>query len=67
MDSSLSPDLIRRGVRTQTDIDLFTLSLPVDEVEDKRSKLVACQLTQKAASRNILQMKLLEGTFTEDN
>lgn len=74
---SSTPDLIKRRLSLQTEIDLLTSSQAEGlilksrsrfyEEGDKAFKLLASQLRQKAASRNILQIMLPNGSLTEDH
>ena len=74
---SPTPDLIRRRVGIQTEIDLLTTTQAERlilkshsrfyEEGDKPSKLLANQLRQKAASRIISQIMLPDGSSTEDH
>ena len=75
--ASPTPDLIRRRVGLQTEIDLLTTTQAERlilksrsrfyEEGDKPSKLLASQLRQKAASRIISQIMLPDGSSTEDH
>lgn len=74
---STTPDFIRRRVSIQTEIDLITTTQAEKLIlksrsrfykeGDKPSKLLANQLRQKAASRNISQIRLSDGSLTEDH
>lgn len=74
---SPTPDLIRRRVGLQTEIDLLTTTQAERfiltsrsrfyEEGDKPSKLLASQLRQKAVSRIISQIMLPDGSSTEDH
>lgn len=74
---SSTPDLIGRRLTMQTEIDLLTSTHAEElilksrsrfyEEGDKPSKLLASQLRQKAASRNIPQILLPHGCLTEDH